>query len=144
VTVTLSATTDAGVLQPGDYTGEIAVRSNSPYPVASIDVTMHVLPPNSWGKVSGTITGQGCAGAVPLPAQLEITLASNPDVSYALKAKADGTYAIWLPKGKYDIIVSKDGWRSQSKRYQVKAGFAEVLDFSLRPFVACPTRAGGV
>jgi subtilisin family serine protease len=144
VTVTLAATTAAGVTQPGDYTAEIAVRSNSPYPVSAVDVTMHVLPPASWGKISGTITGEGCAGTVPLPAQLEITLANNPDVSYALKAKADGTYAIWLPKGRYDIIASKDAWRSQSKRHQVRAGFAEVLDFSLRPFVACPTRAGGV
>jgi subtilisin family serine protease len=144
VTVTLAATTAAGVFQPGDYTAEIAVRSNSPYPVSAVDVTMHVLPPASWGKVSGTITGQGCAGTVPLPAQLEITLASNPDVAYPLKAGADGTYAIWLPKGRYDIIVSRDGWRSQSKRHQVRAGFVDVLDFSLRPFVACPTRAGGV
>jgi subtilisin family serine protease len=144
VKVTLSATTDAGVLQPGDYTGEIAVRSNSPYAVNSVDVTMHVLPPASWGKVSGTVTGAGCGGDVPLPAQLEITLSNNPDVSYALKAGGDGTYAIWLPKGRYDIIASRDGWRAQSKRHQVKAGFVESLDFSLRPFVACPTRAGGV
>jgi hypothetical protein len=132
------------VTQPGDYTADIAVRSNSPYPVASVDVTMHVLPPASWGKVSGTVIGLGCGGNVPLPAQLEITLASNPDVSYALKAGANGTYAIWLPKGRYDIIASRDGWRSQVKRHQVRAGFAEVVDFSLRPFVACPTRAGGV
>jgi N-acetylneuraminic acid mutarotase len=144
VRVTLAATAAAGVTQPGDYTADIAVRSNSPYPVASVDVTMHVLPPASWGKVSGTVIGLGCGGNVPLPAQLEITLASNPDVSYALKAGANGTYAIWLPKGRYDIIASRDGWRSQVKRHQVRAGFAEVVDFSLRPFVACPTRAGGV
>jgi hypothetical protein len=59
-------------------------------------------------------------------------------------ARGSGRYEIWLPKGRYDIIASRDGWRSQSKRHQVQAGFVEVLDFSLQPFVACPTRAGGV
>ena len=117
---------------------------SSPYPVNSVGVTMHVLPPATWGKISGTVTGDGCGGAVPLQAQVEIGLSSNPEIAYPLRTKRDGTYAIWLPRGRYDVIASKDGWRSQVKGHQVQAGFAEVLDFSLKPFVACPTRAGGV
>ncbi|GAA0945044.1 S8 family serine peptidase [Virgisporangium aurantiacum] len=144
VKLTLAATTAAGVTQPGDYSAQLGVRVNSPYPVASVGVKMHVLPPANWGKISGTVTGQGCAGAVPLQAQIEIGLSSNPEISYPLRTKTDGTYAIWLPKGRYDVIVSKDGWRSQVKRHVVQAGFAEVLDFSLKPFVACPSLAGGV
>src|SRR5699024_4309000 len=123
---------------------EILARVNSPLPVEPVKVTMHVLPPANWGKISGTVTGQGCAGAVPLEAQIEIGLASNPDVAYPLRTRRNGTYEIWLPKGRYDVVVSRDGWRSQVKRHQVQAGFAEVLDFALKPFTACPARTGGV
>jgi subtilisin family serine protease len=144
VKVTLAATTAAGVTQPGDYTAEILARVNSPYTVEPVKVTMHVLPPANWGKISGTVTGQGCGGVVPLEAQIEIGLTSNPEIAYPVRAKRNGTFQIWLPKGRYDVIVSRDGWRSQVKRHQVQAGFAEVLDFSLKPLAACPTRAGGV
>ncbi|GAA1029692.1 hypothetical protein GCM10009557_19100 [Virgisporangium ochraceum] len=144
VKVTLTATTAVGVTQPGDYTAEILARVNSPFPVTPVKVTMHVLPPANWGKISGTVTGQGCGGTVPLQAQVEISLSSNPDIAYPLRTRTNGTYEIWLPKGRYDVIVSRDGWRSQVKRHQVQAGFVEVLDFSLKPFTACPTRVGGV
>jgi subtilisin family serine protease/N-acetylneuraminic acid mutarotase len=145
VRITLAATTAAGVTQPGDYTAEIALRTNSPYPVDSIDVTMHVLPPATWGKITGTVQGQTCSGAlVPVPAQIQINLVSNPDIGYSLLAARDGTYAIWLPRGRYDVIVSKDGWVAQVKRHQVQAGFVNTLDFTLRPFGGCNTRAGGV
>jgi hypothetical protein len=33
------------VTQPGDYNGQLALRTNSPYPVNPIAVTMHVLAP---------------------------------------------------------------------------------------------------
>jgi hypothetical protein len=145
VRVTLTAKPENGVTQPGDYTADIAVRSTSPYPVDSVGVTMHVLPPANWGKITGKIQGQTCSGAmVPVRAQIQINLVSNPDIGYSLRAEADGTYAIWLPKGRYEVIVSRDGWVAQVKRHQVKAGFVDTLDFTLRPFGGCSGRAGGV
>jgi subtilisin family serine protease len=145
VRVTLAATTANGVTQPGDYTAQIAVRANSPYPVDSIDVTMHVLPPATWGKITGTVMGQTCSGAlVPVRAQIQINLVSNPDIGYSLRTNADGTYGIWVPRGRYDVIVSKDGWVAQVKRHQVQAGFVGTLGFTLKPFGGCAARAGGV
>jgi len=146
VTVTLSATTEAGVTQPGDYTAQIAFRSNSPYPVSAVDVTMHVLPPASWGKIQGRIVGVTCGGStVGVPAQIRINSVATPDIGYSIKANADGTYAYWLPRGRYQVIVAKDGWVPEVASARVQAGFVLTLDFSLEPFTPCPPSAmGGV
>jgi subtilisin family serine protease len=145
VTVTLAATTEAGVWQPGDYQGQIGVRSDSPYPVNAVEVTMHVLPPNSWGKITGSVVGQSCSGSTtPLSAQIQISLVTNPDITYAVKPDPDGAYSVWLPRGRYDVIASKDAWAAQVKRHTVRAGFVDPLDFVLKPFGGCNSRLGGV
>jgi hypothetical protein len=144
VKVTLAATTEAGVLQPGDYTADILLRSDSPYPVDNVHVTMHVTPPPSWGKITGKVQGQSCAGnVVGIPAQLQLNLSSNPDIGYSLKAGADGTYVLWLKNGRYTVIVSKDGWVAQVKNVKVEAGFVLTQDFLLKPFGGCTTSGRG-
>jgi subtilisin family serine protease len=145
VTVTLAATTAAQVVQPGDYTAQIAVKSNTPYAVPAVPVTMHVLPPANWGKLTGTVLGETCAGPlVPVQAFVQINLASNPDIGVSIRAGADGTYVWWLPKGRYQVIVAKDNWQPQVKTVRVDAGFVTTLDFTLKPFSPCPPRGGGV
>ena len=62
VTVTLKATTDVGVTQPGTYTAQIAVNANTPQTINPIGVTMNVTPPKDWGKLAGTVTGTDCKG----------------------------------------------------------------------------------
>jgi subtilisin family serine protease len=139
VTVTLAATADAHVLQPGDYTAQIAVRSNTPYAVSPVPVTMHVLPPATWGKITGTVLGQLCTGQlVGVPAFIQINLASNPDIGASIRAGNDGKYAWWLPRGRYQVIVAKDGWIPQVRMVRIDAGFVSVEDFTLKPFTPCP------
>jgi subtilisin family serine protease/N-acetylneuraminic acid mutarotase len=145
VQVTLSATPEAGVDQPGDYTAQLGFRAQQTGAAPTVDVTMHVLPPNNYGKVTGKVTGLQCSGStVGVPAQLEFTLVGDSGTSYSIKAKADGTYQLWLPRGRYDLIVSKDGWVAQVKRVQVQPGLVLTQDFALKPFGGCNTRAGGV
>jgi hypothetical protein len=138
VTVTLTATPEAGVDQPGDYKAEIAFRSSTPYSVAPIKVTMHVLPPASWGKFQGTVTGTSCAGVkAGVPAYIRISSIANPDLAWSVRANGDGTYAIWLPRGSYELIAAKDGWAPQSRRTRLAAGFVVTVDFNLVPFKPC-------
>jgi N-acetylneuraminic acid mutarotase len=138
VTVTLTATQAAGVDQPGDYTAQIGIRSNTPYSVAPVGVTMHVLPPASWGKFQGKVTGTSCAGVTAgVPAYLRISSVSTPDLAWSVRANGDGNYAIWLPKGNYELIAAKDGWAPQSKRTRLAAGFVVAVDFALVPFNPC-------
>jgi len=64
-------TFDAGVpevAQPGTYFGTLAVNSNDPVnDKIVVPVTMTVVPPASWGKLLGTVTGMGYCDADPHP-----------------------------------------------------------------------------
>ena len=145
VTVTLTATGATGVGQPGTYRAELGVVSETPYPVSPVQVEMNVSPPASWGKLHGSVTGQTCGGStVPVPATVRLNLVSDPTVGYTLTADDQGGYAYWLPRGRYEVIVAKDGWIPQVKRFQVQAGIVSGLDFGLAPVTSCPARLGGV
>ncbi|MFE4759032.1 Kelch repeat-containing protein, partial [Streptomyces mirabilis] len=56
VTITLDASV-AEVTQPGDFTAQLSVSSDTPYPVPSLPVEMDVAPPKTWGKITGTVLG---------------------------------------------------------------------------------------
>ena len=143
VTVTLTATAAAGVAQPGRYGGELAVASDTPYPVTPVSLEMNVSPPASWGKIQGTVTGTTCGGVtVGIPATVRVNLISA-GTGTTLTAEPNGRYAWWLPKGRYEVIVAKDGWVPQVKRHQVEAGIVGTLDFALDPASTC-TRATGI
>jgi hypothetical protein len=138
VTVTLTATAAAGVAQPGTYTAQISVAANSPYPVASIPVQLTALPPASWGKAQGTVTGKACNGtSVPLPAVLRFNSVADPTVGYTVLADAAGHFAYWLPRGRYDVIIAKDGWIPEVHRIQITAGSILTHDVPLSPIVTC-------
>ncbi|WP_341717829.1 S8 family serine peptidase [Micromonospora sp. FIMYZ51] len=143
VTVTLTATAEAGVAQPGRYGGELAFVSDTPYPVTPVSVAMNVSPPASWGKIQGTVTGTTCGGVtVGIPATVRVNLIST-GTGTTLTAGSNGRYAWWLPKGRYEVIVAKDGWVPQVRRHQIEAGIVGTLDFALEPAATC-TRATGI
>ncbi|MER5453758.1 S8 family serine peptidase [Micromonospora sp. NPDC002389] len=143
VTVTLTATAAAGLRQPGRYDAELAVASDTPYPVTPVSVEMNVSPPSSWGKIQGTVTGTTCGGVtVPVAATVRVNLISA-GTGTTLTSGTDGRYAWWLPKGRYEVIVAKDGWVPQVKRHQIEAGIVGSLDFALDPASNC-TRATGI
>ncbi|MFV2099636.1 S8 family serine peptidase [Micromonospora sp. LOL_024] len=143
VTVTLTATEAAGVAQPGRYAGELAIASDTPYPVTPVSVEMNVSPPASWGKIQGTVTGTTCGGVtVGIPATVRVNLISA-GTGTTLTAEANGRYAWWLPKGRYEVIVAKDGWVPQVRRHRIEAGIVGTLNFALNPISAC-TRATGI
>jgi N-acetylneuraminic acid mutarotase len=144
VTVTLTATAAAGVTQPGTYTAELGLKSNTPYQVSAVSVTMHVTPPTSWGKIQGTVLGQTCAGdRLGVRATVRLNLVGS-DTGYTLTADAQGHYAYWVPKGQYQVIVAKDGWIPEVQQIQIQAGFVSTVDFVLDPVSPCDTRIGGI
>ncbi|MEJ3745250.1 S8 family serine peptidase [Actinomycetes bacterium KLBMP 9797] len=135
VTVTLNATVE----QPGVYTGSLGVASNTPYQVPATSVKMTVTPPPSWGKLSGTVLGSTCEGTtVPVKATIRINSLNDPTVGYTVTPDAAGKYAYWVPRGRYEIIVAKDGWTPQAKRQQITAGIVSTVDYNLVPSRSCP------
>ncbi|MEH1169576.1 S8 family serine peptidase [Micromonospora sp. CPCC 205539] len=143
VSVKLSATAAAGVTQPGTHSGEVAIASTTPYPVSTVAVTMHVSPPASWGKVQGTVTGVSCGGlTVGVPATVRLNRAGTT-IGHTLTANAQGRYAWWLPRGRYEVLVASDGWVSETQRTRIEAGIVDTLDFGLEPATSC-NRVGGI
>ncbi|MBM0231770.1 S8 family serine peptidase [Micromonospora sp. STR1_7] len=142
VTVTLSATEAAGVLQPGTYSGELGIASDTPYPVPAVAATMNVSPPANWGRVQGTVTGVTCGGAtIGVPATVRVNLVGTT-TGRTLTADAQGRFVWWLPKGRYDVIVAKDSWVPQVQHTRIRAGIVNTVDFTLDPASSCAGATG--
>jgi hypothetical protein len=132
VVVTFSATTAAGVTQPGAYTAQIVVSSNTPNKVDPIPVTMNVTPPKGWGKIAGTVTGTTCNGDTS-PLRNAQVQANGKGFTFSLKTGADGKYAFWAPASSnpFTLIASKDGWIAQTKTTNIKANKTTTVNFAL-------------
>ncbi|MCW3817747.1 carboxypeptidase regulatory-like domain-containing protein [Micromonospora sp. DR5-3] len=137
VNVTLDATS-ADVQQPGDYTAQLAIKADTPYAVAPINVTMTVQPPKDWGKATGVVTGVDCKGNSTALRGATVRINGKKGWTYTLKTDADGRYAIWAPKDNpVTINAVRDGWEPQFRLVNLKAGETIATDFALRPDTAC-------
>ncbi|MGN9910857.1 S8 family serine peptidase [Phytohabitans sp. LJ34] len=144
VRVSLTATAAAGIAQPGTYTARLGIRSDTPYQVPQIPVRTTVTPPASWGKVQGTVLGTTCGGnQVGVPVTIRVNPVADPSAGYTVLADSSGHYAYWVPQGRYDVVVAKDGWLPESQRVRVQAGFTQTADFALAPSEPCPPPPSG-
>jgi subtilisin family serine protease len=145
VTVALTATAAAGVAQPGRYAAELGIASNTPYAVPVAKLEMNVAPPATWGKIQGTVLGQACNGErVAVTAAVRIKPADASGDGYAVTADSKGHYAYWVPKGKYDVVIARDGWLPDVRQQKIAGGSTSTLDFVLDPAPPCDARAGGI
>ncbi|WP_157562697.1 S8 family serine peptidase [Micromonospora chokoriensis] len=146
ITVTVNATAEAGIAQPGAYRGEFGFKADTPYPVSNVGVNVGVTAPADWGKIQGTVTGLTCAGQrLPLAASVRLNLAgTGGKTGYTVQADAQGHYVSWLPAGTYQALVSRDGWTASAKRQTVSAGFTLTYDVTLDPASPCGARLGGI
>jgi N-acetylneuraminic acid mutarotase len=134
LTVTLDAST---VSQPGDYAASLTFTTNTPYQVTPTPIVMTVTPPRTWGKITGTVTGASCSGAVPLAgAVVQIdTWATH----YTLLTDANGNFALWLDRrnNPLTVIVAKDGWQPQTRTIKITAGQTTTANWNLAPIRTC-------
>jgi len=83
--------------QPGDYRAQLRIRSGGvdrPTPVA---VTMRVAPPQTWGKVSGSVRSLGACSANPtLLSKVPVMVTGSSGFSQTIRTDADGVYALWM------------------------------------------------
>jgi N-acetylneuraminic acid mutarotase len=133
---------DGDVAQPGSYTGAIRIREDTPYQVTSVDVTMTVTAPASWGTIAGTVTAVSCRGdQAPLPdATVQL---STGVLEQTLFTNELGEYAYWLD-GRHSpvmMIVASDGYQPQVRQTVVAAGEVTVEDWTLRR--VCASAIGG-
>ena len=133
VVVFLSASEDVGVNQPGAYTAELGVSTNTPAGVAPIPVTMNVTPPPNWGKIAGTVTGVACNGTTG-PIRDAQVQANGRTHTFSLFADRDGKWAFWAPQASnpFQVIVSKDGWIAQVRTVRIIRQQTVTADFTLQ------------
>jgi len=110
-TNTFSATTAAGVTQPGDYTGELLVLAGNPGdPNKYIPVIMHVLPTGTLGLLDGTVTSDRPGG--PLEALIEVEDSFGAVVTMTTDALT-GYYSHYFESGTLTVTASAPGYLSQ-------------------------------
>jgi subtilisin family serine protease len=132
--VTVTVVMSANVDQPGTYKGAVSIRENTPYSVPAVDLTFEVLPPTTWGKLTGTVTGKGCDGATA-PITGAVVQVDSWAMSWTFATDAQGRYAYWLDRrnNPLTLIVAKDGWKPQTRQTRVNTSTPTVEDFTLAP-----------
>ncbi|MFD4538813.1 carboxypeptidase regulatory-like domain-containing protein [Streptomyces bauhiniae] len=131
VTVSLDASV-AEFTRPTTYRAELTVRTDTPYHVAAIPVTMTVAPPKHWGEYAGTVLGAtGTGGFAPL-AGATVQL-SGAGWSRTLTTAEDGTYSLWLDTrgSALTVTVTKEGYRTATTRVKLRKGERSSGDFTL-------------
>ncbi|MEV5707875.1 kelch repeat-containing protein [Actinoallomurus sp. NPDC052274] len=137
VTVTISS---AGFAQPGTITGALAFRTDTPYTVPTVPITVQADPPKGWGKLAGTVTdastGKPIAGAtVQLCAGYDTETGDCGGATSTLKTDTDGRYQTWLDQANntLQVIAAKDTYQQQLRIIEIRAGATTTLDFQLQP-----------
>jgi Carboxypeptidase regulatory-like domain len=124
--------------QPGTYQAAVTVTTDSPYPVAPVQVTFTVNPPTTWGKISGVVSGKPCTGSAAPIAGATVQV-DTWAASYTLTTGSDGKYVLWLDKrnNPLTLIAAKDGWAPQTTTAKVTPGSPLTVNFTLKPAKAC-------
>ncbi|WP_250002974.1 S8 family serine peptidase [Actinoplanes sp. M2I2] len=133
VTVTVGLT--AAVDQPGAYTGAVTVKTDTPYAVPAVGVTLNALPPKTWAKLMGTVTGAPCGGGSGTPLAGATVQVDSWASSHTFATDAGGAYAYWLDKrnNPLTLIAAKDGFKPQARTSKVSTAEPKVENFALQP-----------
>ncbi|MDR7383174.1 carboxypeptidase regulatory-like domain-containing protein [Promicromonospora iranensis] len=130
---TITAAMSGVVPQPGTFTGAIVADAETPYAAPSVDVSMKINPPKSWGKLSGTVGGVTPDGVVSLGDA--VVQVNGKFSAVTLVTGDDGVYEYWFDKSekKAQLIATANGYVPQVGSATVKAGTTVVTDFELDP-----------
>ena len=136
---TVAVTMDSSqVTQPGAYTAQLAISSDTPYQYQPVNIAMQVNPPASWSKVAGTVTdastGNPIAGAtVQICTQYDKATGTCGAVTYTLKTDSSGNYQLWLNRGynPLQIIAAVSGYQPVAKLATLIKGVTTTVNFAL-------------
>ncbi len=107
---TVDVAFDAGVpevTQPGDYYATLNVKTDDANSPHNVVVTMTVLPPLTWGKLAGTVTGLGYCDANPAPLEgAEVFVEGATGVTWTLTTDANGYYSTWVDETYSPLTVT--------------------------------------
>jgi subtilisin family serine protease len=130
VTVTLGGSH----VQPGSYEGQLRLVSDAPRQQGlTVDVTLDVALPPTFGGISGTIVDSRTYE--PLRADVVVTATwEGSPVAISTSAAPDGTYTVLAPAGTWTVSHNLDGYVTQNLARRFDAGVTrQGLDVELVP-----------
>jgi len=131
----------AYVDQPGEYHAELIVKNDTPYGKFSVPVTMTVVAPNSWGKLTGTVTGLGACDDDPAPLEeAEVVVESaTTGQTWMVTTDVNGVYTLWIDQAHspVTITVTAPDYFGETGGVIIKQGQTTVVDFDLRLLKPC-------
>ena len=124
-------------LGPGEYRGSVVFITNAPKPRrVTVDVTLTVALPDSWGAISGRVIDAhspepppGEPAGIPIPG-VAVTFHSQwngAPLDVGATTAADGTYTIVAPSGTWPLEFAKDGYVGQTRNEVVTAGTTQTV-----------------
>jgi DNA-binding beta-propeller fold protein YncE len=127
--------------QPGDYYANLEIVSTQPDNPAPVAVTMHVLAPADWGKLTGTVRTQGACDVDPAPlADATVTISGPGGFSHSVQTDAAGDYVLWAAPGSgpFTITATKSEHQTaQVENIVLPADGSVQTDLDLRWARAC-------
>ena len=139
-TVEVTITVDpSGLGQPGDYAAALKVKHNTPYTYPNIPVILHLIAPEDFGTINGTVYGLEACDINPAPLEgATVNFKQDDVIVYTTTTLANGYYSYSMPEGVYDIEVLADGFVGQTVTGIVVIGGSTVTqDFELRLLAPC-------
>ncbi len=131
----------AYVDQPGEYHAELIVKNDTPYGKFSVPVTMTVVAPQSWGKLTGTVTGLGVCDGDPAPleeAEVRVESATTGQI-WLVTTDVNGAYHLWIDRAHspLTVTVTAPDYFGETGGVVVQQGQTTVVDFDLRILLPC-------
>jgi subtilisin family serine protease len=139
-TAEVTITVDPSSLgQPGDYTAALRVKHNTPYTYPNIPVILHLVAPENYGTINGTVNGLEACDVNPAPIEgATVNFKQEDVIKYTTTTLANGYYSYSMPAGEYDIEVIAEGFVSQTVAgVDVVGGSTVTQDFELRLLAPC-------
>jgi subtilisin family serine protease len=130
-----------GVDQPGDYSAELNIETDTPYRRLTAPVKMTVIAPPTWGKIKGMVSSQGYCNENPVSlADARVSIHGSLGFSQTLTADANGGFAYWVDESESPLTInaSKEGHEPQQvDAVMVGAGTTTTQDIPLRILQPC-------
>jgi subtilisin family serine protease len=139
-TVDVTITVDPADLgQPGDYAAALKVKHNTPYTYPNIPVILHLVAPEDFGTINGTVNGLEACDVNPAPIEgATVNFKQGEVIKYTTTTLANGYYSFSMPAGEYDIEVIAEGFVSQTVTgVDLVGGSTVTQDFELRLLAPC-------
>lgn len=140
----LAVTFDAGVpeiSQPGEYSAWLKVRSDTPYTPLYLPVKMTVTPPDTYGKLEGTVQSLGHCDEVTATLEgARILIESGAGMAWEVKTDTSGHYHVWgdATVGPLTVTVSaQDHLQAVLAGVILTGGQTTTHDFDLRSIQSC-------